>query len=122
MSKFTKPVKDSISQKLGDDRVRTIDLDTENAIVEAFLDGRPWPNLWKRMTFDPANEMTDTLKLLAYFWPDSRWQVICDEPGKVYTAWLDEETYTVSSFCPERALLLAMWTVWRIGHDERGDL
>lgn len=117
MRKYSRQVKDRVSEQLKNDKVKFVDIVVENYMVDMLLDDRPWPVKWKKMTFNPTDDLTHTMMLLNEVFPNEKWNLNCEESGLIYTAWVGAEENSVFAHTPARALCLAVWNCWRLNND-----
>lgn len=117
MKKYSRQVKDRVSDHLKDDRIKVVDGIVENYMIDMLLDGRPWPINWRKVSFNPTDDLAHTVMLLNEVFPGEHWNLKCEDPGVVYTSWVSVEENSVFSITPARALCLAIWNCWRLNHD-----
>lgn len=117
MKKYSRQVKDRVSDLLKNDQVKFMDITVENYMVDMLLDGKPLPIKWRKTAFNPSDNLSDTVLLLNEIFPTEKWKLECEEPGLIYTAWVSVEENSVFCATPARALCLAIWNCWRLQHD-----
>lgn len=119
MSRYSKQIKDDISRKLDNGKIKILDLETESSIIDAFVgDRKSWKREWLKYDFSPSTNLQDCVDLIEFVFKTAEWHIEClsREDGD-YLAYVDDEDYMVVSFSPARALLLAAWNAWRIKND-----
>jgi hypothetical protein len=118
MKKYSRQVKDRLSDQLKDEKVKFLDIVLENYMVDMLLgDNRRWPIKWMKMTFNPSDDLSHTVMLLKEIFPKEKWELKCEEPGLIYTAWVSAEENSVFAHTEARALCLAIWNCWRLQND-----
>ena len=114
MAKYSNQAIDKVTRQLNDRKVRTVDGETENMIIDSLLSRRyvDWPPHWKSEKFSPTNNVRDAFDLLREVHPSANFHLDYNSDDKLWECFVVDRKYSVACFDLPRTIVLAVWNYY----------
>lgn len=112
MSKYSKQTNDAVAKALTDIKLREIDFDTENFIIQQLLGakGIQGPKEWTKKEFRPTARFEHVYWVMKIICPEVKtWSITGTEEDQIFEAYIEDKKFSVKGPTPPRTFLLAIW-------------